>query len=407
MRNVKPFSLSALNDIFTISSKYPDRINSRESSNLEFKESFNWCTASEYSRITVAFANTKGGYIVFGVANKPHKLIGLGKRSLTSFDEIDHGKVSGFFDEFFAPEIHWDVHIHEVVGKSFGIVYIYESLEKPVVCKKNSGNELKEGDIYYRYRGQTTRIKYPELQAIFDSRRKDEQSFWLKHLAKIARIGVRGAGIFDLQTGEISGTNGSFLIDEALLSQLCFIKEGEFSEVKGKPTLKLIGQVESLGSNIPLIGRKQIIKSKGIRVGDIVLAFLDQQKALAPKEYIKQICFESTAFLPVYYFMHLAELDMENTIKLIEAVVSRSQAKNKLLERIRDRKTQTLSLSSANSSSAILKQQFTKQVGREDIDINLTGKDLNYCLQAFRSIEPNDIKRHIRRIKLYLNSSDM
>ncbi len=68
----------------------------------------------------------------------------------------------------------------------------------------------------------------------------------MQHLSQIARIGVQETGIFDLRTGQITGVTGSFLIDESLLNQLSFIKEGEFSEIRGKPALKLIGNVEVL-----------------------------------------------------------------------------------------------------------------------------------------------------------------
>ncbi len=37
-----PFSQEALNEIFKISPKDPERVISRESSSLEFKESFGW-----------------------------------------------------------------------------------------------------------------------------------------------------------------------------------------------------------------------------------------------------------------------------------------------------------------------------------------------------------------------------
>jgi len=395
MKTNEPFSQSALNGIFKISPKRPDCVNSIESSNLEFKKSFNWGSAAKYARTFAAFANTKGGYVVFGIANKPHKLTGLKKKYLSSFENIDPEKVSGFLNEHFSPEIQWDIHIYELAGKHFGLLYAYESLQKPVMCIKDFGSEIKEGDIYYRYRGRTTRIKYPELQIILDLRRKEEQHLWLKHLTKIARIGVRDAGIFDLHTGEASGASGSFLIDETLLSQVSFIKEGEFSEVKGKPTLKFIGKVKPISSAMPaIIGKKQIVKSKGIRVGDIVLAFLEQKKVMEPREYIKQICFESTAFLPVYYFMHLAKLNKGNTIEMVEDVISRSMAKSKLLERLRDGTTQSLSLPLTNTSSAIAKQNLAQQIFKKEIDENLIGRDLIYCLQAIRSIAQDNIKRY-------------
>lgn len=54
-----PFSQEILNDIFKVSSKYPDRLNSRESSWLEFKEKFGFGSLSKYAKTMAAFANTQ------------------------------------------------------------------------------------------------------------------------------------------------------------------------------------------------------------------------------------------------------------------------------------------------------------------------------------------------------------
>lgn len=276
-----PFTQERLNEIFKSSLTKPDRVISRESGWLEFKESFGWASIAKYLRTCAAFANTKGGYIVFGIANQPHTLKGLKGKNLEAFENLDPEQMSKHFNDHFAPETMWDIHQYELDGNMYGLIYVNESNNKPVVCCKDAGKELKEGDIYYRYRGRTERIKYPELRTILDTKRQQEQLLWMQHLANIARIGVQDAGIFDLQTGQVTGSCGSFLIDESLLSQLSFIKEGEFSEVKGKPALKLIGSVHPIGS-IPLGGgRKQIVKTKGIRIADIIGSFLNRDVSVS------------------------------------------------------------------------------------------------------------------------------
>jgi len=398
-----PFSQAALNEIFKLSPRSPDCVNSRESSSLEFKESFSWGNVADYTRTCAAFANAKGGYIVFGIKNRPHKLIGLREKALNAFEGIDPEKVSEFFNQHFAPEIRWDIHVHEVAGKQFGLLYVHEAGEKPVVCTAEAaGEKLREGDIYYRYRGRTGRIKYPELRAIMDARRTEEQRLWLKHLARIARVGVREAGIFDLATGQVSGARGAFIIDESLLSQLSFIKEGEFSEVKGRPALKLIGSVEAVGGAPTVLAPKQVIKSKGIRTADIVLAFLDQMKVDDPLEYIKQLCFESTAFLPVYYFMHLAKQDVPSTIAMIEGVLCRGQAKSKLLGRLRVQASQSMPLPTSDTQAARQKRAYVDQAKKEAISEGLTGGDLKYCLQALRALTPTEVRRHSKYLRALL-----
>jgi len=316
--NSTPFSQVNLNGIFKISTKYPDRIISRESSTLEFKESFILMNLPKYLKTSAAFANAKGGYFVFGIGHKPHRLIGLSGNHLRQFEGIKPEELSNHFNEHFSPEIEWDIHEYELNRKIHGLIYINECEDKPVVCTNNADGVLKEGEIYYRYRGRSEKIKYSELRAILDIIRDNERKLWMHHFSRIAKIGIREVGIFDLKNGKVMGTGGSFLIDESLLSQLTFIKEGEFSEAEGKATLRLIGSVEATSELPSINGSKKVLRTKGIRLPDIVISFLNLEEVEDPIEYIKQICFGSTGFLPIYYYIRLAGIDNKKAIEEID-----------------------------------------------------------------------------------------
>ena len=54
------------------------------------------------------------------------------------------------------------------------------------------------------------------------------------------------------------------------------------------------------------------VKTKGIRTTNIILSTLNQVNVPEPDEYIKQICFESAAFLPVYYFIKKAGMTLDH-----------------------------------------------------------------------------------------------
>ena len=175
----------------------------------------------------------------------------------TRFADIDPTVLTAFLNEHLAPEVRWERHIHTIQEKSFGLIYVFPAKTKPVICKKSSNQErgdtkaaLKEGEIYYRYRGSSEVIKYPELRRIIDESRKEEQALWMSHLKRIARIGVKDAGIFDIKSGHVSGPGGTFVIDETLLPELAFIREGEFVEREGIPALKLIGSLSSVESSV-------------------------------------------------------------------------------------------------------------------------------------------------------------
>ncbi len=392
MENDHLFTQEALNEIFKISPNDPDRVISRESGSLEFKEAFGWNSLAKYLKTSGAYANTRGGYIVFGISNNPHRLVGLSGNRLKTFQDIDPEKMSQHFNEHFAPEIKWEILEYVLEDRTFGLLYIHEAFDKPVVCTKNAGQELKEGDIYYRYRGRTERVKYPELRQILDVKRANEQKLWMKHLECIARIGVREAAVFDLHTGHVSGAGGTFVIEESMLSQLSFIREGEFSEVKGQPTLKLVGEVQSLSGPVPGNTSGRIVKTKGIRIGDIVLNFLDKVSVPDPEEYLKQVCFESSAYLPVHFYIRKAKMSTPDAITFLEGVVSRSPTRVRLIERLQEKKTQSLPIPEANTDSAIRRKRFAKELRQKAVDEGLSGPDLLSCLQALRALTSQEIR---------------
>ena len=67
----------------------------REGQELEFKEQFNLSGLADYFRDFAAFANNKGGYLIFGVKDIPRIPIGLTLTSREQFEKIDPEKISG------------------------------------------------------------------------------------------------------------------------------------------------------------------------------------------------------------------------------------------------------------------------------------------------------------------------
>lgn len=53
------------------------KLKSRESNNIEFKESFNKSNFPKYAKTMAAYSNNRGGYIVFGITDKPRTIKGL------------------------------------------------------------------------------------------------------------------------------------------------------------------------------------------------------------------------------------------------------------------------------------------------------------------------------------------
>ena len=157
-----------LREIFKVDRKFPDRLASHESSSVEFKESFNFKAFSRYAKTMAAYANCKGGLIIFGVKNNPRTFPGLVDKKLEAFSSLDPERVTTALNDNFAPEIRWKHGTHTFKGRNFGYIYTFEAAEKPVIASRNFGEDVSEGAIYYRYGGKTQLIRFPELRQIMD-----------------------------------------------------------------------------------------------------------------------------------------------------------------------------------------------------------------------------------------------
>ncbi len=222
----------------------------RESQNLEFKESFNLAGLSDYYRDFAAFANNKGGYIIFGVKDKPKReLIGLTEKAISHFDKLDPELATGHLLEIFKGNIEWEHDIIKYMDLTFGAFYIHPANNKPIICSKDEGKDLmlKNGDIYFRYGGRTQRILSAELEIIINQRIAQNNNQWIDLVQKIGASGPANAAILDTEKGIIEKKDSQILVvDEDLVKGIKWIKEGEFKEKRGAKTLKLIGSVSPI-----------------------------------------------------------------------------------------------------------------------------------------------------------------
>jgi hypothetical protein len=127
-----------------------------------------------------------------------------------------------------------------------GQITVLENQLKPIICRKTFKNILREGAVYYRYRGETKEINYPELNTILENERKKERLLWLQHIEKISAIGPKNIHFLDTYRGEVHIGNEKVLIDPSLLDKIKFIKEGQFVEKDGAPTLTLAGEITGI-----------------------------------------------------------------------------------------------------------------------------------------------------------------
>ena len=223
-----------------------ERLYHREGQELEFKEQFNLAALADYFRDFAAFANNRGGYLIFGVKDAPRILIGMSAKSIEQFEKVDPERITGFLLEIFSSDIHWEQATIEIDGQQFGVFRIMQSLNKPVIASKDEGKDqtIKNGEVYYRYGGRTQKIQSAELESIINYRIEQNNMHWMDLMSKIGSAGPQNAAILDTEKALIQKDDTRILVlNEDLASKLKFIKQGEFVEKDGATALQLVGDV--------------------------------------------------------------------------------------------------------------------------------------------------------------------
>lgn len=238
-------------------------LKSRESSTVEFKEAFDVANTAKYGKTMAAFANNRGGYILFGIKDNPREIVGLKNNK---FETMSLEKFTDAINNLFAPSIEWQTGIvtvriknnsvssttqgQEYIDKNIGWIYVEEAENKPVVAlKQNSNEKISSGDIFYRYRARSEKIKFAEISKILNESIAKERNQLLKLFNLISKAGTANLGIVNYSDGKLSTPYGvDVSIERKFVTQVLrkakFIKEGSFNEIEGKPVIKVTGNID-------------------------------------------------------------------------------------------------------------------------------------------------------------------
>lgn len=392
-------SESELTKLFKPSKTNSDYIHGRESTTIEYKESYNHGGMAQYFKTMAAFANADGGYIIFGIGDSPRIFLGLSEKSKRQFDSIKIEEFTNNLNEYFQPEIKWEHVIFECRNKNYGIIYTYPLEIQPCICSKmyeskNKKYSLDEGDIYYRYRGRSQKIKYAELRDIFVRSAEQEAQKWRKLIEQTAKIGISNASLLNLNTGEMKFANSMILMDDSLVEKIRFVKEGHFVETGGDPTLKLVGNIKNIKTFNGVVVNTP--KLRAIEQDDIIKAFLSNSVVESPIEFIKVIMNCSSGFQPIYYYIQQAGLNVKEIIEYIGNSQKSTQTVNLLLERLNGRreKKQIPKKTVTEASEEKMKYKIKwEEYAVESIldDLDEKNKE-NWLLQAFMLVDEKYIK---------------
>ena len=209
-------------------------------------------------------------------------------------------------------------------GTRVGFIEVSEHPSKPVIVSRDGGDKLKEGEILFRYAGQSARIKFGDLRDMLAERDRRAQMALATAAGKLATVGTAKALILDTDRNVLDAQGREILIDEELARSINFIREGHFEETVGEPTLKLVGEVRAV--NIQKIGAERIVP-KAISQDDILAEFLSQAEIALPDQYVFACVSQPRLWLPIFYFTTLAGVSPEEMATKVEKFVTSQKGK--------------------------------------------------------------------------------
>jgi hypothetical protein len=181
------------------------RLGGGETDRTECKANFRVQPAESFSkalRAIAGLATNKGGYLLFGVTDGSFQADGLA-------------------DETFAKSLSIPSLTSRRLSSSSGASRSASCTWKSTIMARSSRSRTsarnKEGGIYFRYVGETRLIKPGELRQIVAG---PEQRTIAEFSARMGRVAISKEATIDLDSGEVAGTSGKFVIDKALLPNI-------------------------------------------------------------------------------------------------------------------------------------------------------------------------------------------
>jgi len=303
------------------------RLTTGETDRIECKESFH--PRGKWLRALASLANNQGGYILFGVRDQdaeagPLTVVGMKDDLFETTDPVVMTRrIRGTFD----PTPVFQIGKVLFGRKTVGVIHVEQHPARPVVATRQDG-DVAEGDIYYRYPGQSAKIKYSDLRSLLDDRDARIRAELTPMLNRLLQLGPGRAMIADLAANELTDGHRSIHIDKALAEKLTFIKEGHFVETAGAPALRLVGDLH-VGDGTPAVKKGIVTRA------DMLADFIDDTSRADPVDYLRfAVEVSSGEWLPIRHFARVAGMDDAALIDFIDASPGRPNNKTAFRARV-------------------------------------------------------------------------
>lgn len=340
-----------------------------ETDTVECKQSFRVAPQERFAvvvRAIAGLANNKGGYILFGIKDGTFDVVGVGP----GFEDTDPALINSTLAGCLDPIPRVLKAVVTVGDYRVGVLYVEPHDDAPVIALKNiDGGTVREGGVYYRYVGETRLIKPAELRQIINRRVQRGLAEFAK---KMTRVAIGAEATIDLDVGRVEGATGRFLLDKELLKQIQFIREGDFSEVKGAPALRLIGEVEPVSA----VERERVkVIRNNITPDDVVRNFLLDEVVAEPLQYILAQVHQQRKWMPVWHYVRMSGKAPEEIVaELNQANPTHPASRSALIERLSGR------VSAMRITTGQPARELQKLVNGEIVPPVGANQDLMFCL---------------------------
>jgi Putative DNA-binding domain len=304
-------------------------VRSGETDVLECK--LNYAVSGKILKAIAGLANNKGGHILFGIKDGETTVEGM---SDDKFQTLDPALLNSHLVSCFDPVPRVSRVSHAIGGKKIGVLHVEKHERAPVIALKNMGSDLREGAIYFRYVGETRHIKPGELRAIIETREARAVAEFSRRMNRVAS----GAGAtIDLDTGEVSGRTGSFVIDRDLLPSIQFLREGDFSQTKGAPTLRLVGDVQPISA----ADREKIrVVRDNITPHSVIENFLLNNPVSDPLAYLHAQAYYQRKWMPIWHYVQQLSMSVDDLVEDLRRITAcLPTSRDAIVQRLRGTQT--------------------------------------------------------------------
>lgn len=304
-----------------------------ETAEQECKETFDLKKPTRIIKAIAALANHRGGFVFIGVTDNGCRAVGLPD---DVFATTDIAAIADKVKTYLTPTPVFSKDVIDLDDVKVGFIYVEKhSLPPVIVCRDGDG--LDDGTILFRYPGQSGRIKFGDLLDILRERDRSAHTMLLSSAARLSEIGTDRALIVDTREGTVDAGDRQITIDRELADQLEFIREGEFKERAGAPTLRLIGDVRAVDATGQV---RERIEARALTADMAVKAYLRKEQVRSPLEYVCLSAHVQRQWLPLHYFIHLSGQGLDAAIQALEGTDGAYQnSKQRALERLRGQRS--------------------------------------------------------------------